>query len=209
MDYQYEINTRDELVSKLTAYAENPDDATIRCKEIIKDQLLHCPELLYLFHETAFEEELFDTDGNLNPDGDWDMYYGDHGNIRPYLYIPDTQTQIKHFLCYRVQFSEVPDYNRIEKYLEITFYIFVNGEDVIEPTTGLCRHDLMSSILREKFNWSNAFGTQCRVISDAENITDNYFLTRTVTLQLNYLNSIVKTDLNGKTSVINNVVRTR
>lgn len=209
MDYKYEINTKDELVSKLSALAVNPDDACLRCKEIIKDQLLHCPELLYLFNETSFEQELFDENGNLMPDGDWDMYYGEHGNIRPYVYIPDTQTQIKHFLCYRVQFSDLPEYNRIEKYVEITFYVFCNGEDIIEPNTGLCRHDLIASMIREKFNWSNAFGTQCRIISDAENVTYNYFLTRTITLQLNLLNSIVKTNLGGQTSVINNKVRTR
>lgn len=104
-------------------------------------------------------------------------------------------------------FDSTPLYNKVEKYLQIVFYIFVNGQDAIESTTGLCRHDLIASMLREKFNWTNIFGTQCRLVSNIENITDNYFLTRTLTLECNVLNSIVKTNSN-KTSVINNVVRT-
>ena len=103
-------------------------------------------------------------------------------------------------------FDSTPLYNKVEKYLQIVFYIFVNGQDAIESTTGLCRHDLIASTLREKFNWTNIFGTQCRLVSNIENITDNYFLTRTLTLECNVLNSIVKTNSN-KTSVINNVVR--
>lgn len=203
-----EISTKDELVRKLSSFAENPDDIIIRCKEKIKNTLLQCPELLYLFHETAFEDELFNEDGTINPDGDWDLYYGANGNIRPYLYIPDTQDKIKHYLCYRVMFSSTPTYNKVEKYLQVVFYIFVNGEDAIEPNTGLCRHDLIGSMIREKFNWSNIFGTQCRTVSDLENITDNYFLTRTITLEMNILNSIVKTSPDGRTSIINNKVRT-
>lgn len=205
MDSKYNFSTKDEMIRQLTAFASNPDDDCIRCKEIIKNSLLQCPELLYLFHETDFEKELFNEDGTLNEEGDWDIYYGKDGNIRPYLYIPETQEQIKHYLCYRVMFDDSPNYNKIEKYLQITFYIFVNGEDAIEPKTGLCRHDLMASMLRDRFNWSNIFGTQCRFISDAENITDNYFLTHTLTFELTTLNSIVKTRQDSK--VINNRIR--
>lgn len=203
-----EISTKDELVNKLSSFAENPDDINIRCKEKIKNTLLKCPELLYLFHETAFEKELFNEDGTINTDGDWDLYYGANGNIRPYLYIPDTQDKIKHYLCYRTMFSSTPTYNKAEKYLQVVFYIFVNGEDAIEPNTGLCRHDLIDSMIRERLNWSNIFGTQCRIVSDLENITDNYFLTRTITLEMNVLDSILKTSKDKQTSIINNKVRT-
>ena len=171
MESKYSFSTKDEMIQQLTAFASNPDDDCIRCKEIIKNSLLQCPELLYLFHETDLE----------------------------------TQEQIKHYLCYRVMFDDSPNYNKIEKYLQITFYIFVNGEDAIEPKTGLCRHDLMASMLRDRFNWSNIFGTQCRFISDAENITDNYFLTHTLTFELTTLNSIVKTRQDSR--VINNRIR--
>lgn len=205
MDNIYDVHTKDDLIYKLSDFAVNPDDDCIRCKEKIKNALLNCPELLYLFHEKDYEKELFLPSGELNTEGDWDVYYGD--NIRPYLYIPETQEKIKHYLSYRVMFDSTQLYNKVEKYLQIVFYIFVNGQDAIESTTGLCRHDLIASTLREKFNWTNIFGTQCRLVSNIENITDNYFLTRTLTLECNVLNSIVKTNSN-KTSVINNVVRT-
>ena len=58
--YVYDFDTKDGMIDKLTNYVNYPDDDCIRCKELIKDELLHCPELLYLLHETDYEGELFD-----------------------------------------------------------------------------------------------------------------------------------------------------
>jgi len=67
--------------------------------------------------------------------------------------------------------------------------------------------DLIASIIRERFNWSNIFGTQCRLVSNKETITDANYVTRTLIFELTVPNSVVNTD-NGTTRVINNVVRT-
>ena len=42
--------SKDDLLNKLRAYALTPDDENIRYKEIIKNELLKLPELLYALH---------------------------------------------------------------------------------------------------------------------------------------------------------------
>ena len=207
------LTTKEELLDKLRAYADTPDDDNIRYKEKIHDALLNNAELLYALNNEELESELFD--GNeLNIDketgkllGEVDRYFGDNSNIRPYLFIPDTQTDVKHYVCYQVAFDELPRYSNVQKYTEITFNIFVNGKDRTDKLTGIPRHDLIASIIREKFNWSNIFGMQTHLISSKESITDNNYLVRTLIFQITDVNSITYTQLGEKASYINKIGR--
>ena len=208
------IITKKDLLNKLRAFASTPDDDNIRYKEKIHDELLKCPELLYALNNKELEAELFDDENNLLIDkdtgellGEVDRYFGDNSNIRPYLFIPDTQTEVQHYICYQVMFDEVPRYNNIQKYTNITFTIFVNGKDRTDRLTGIPRHDLIASIIRERFNWSNIFGTQTHLISSKENITDNNYLVRTLIFQTTDTNSITYTPLGEKTMSINKLGR--
>ena len=206
------LTTKKELLNKLRAYADTPDDDNIRYKEKIHDALLSNAELLYALNNEELESELFDGD-KLNIDeetgellGEVDRYFGDNSNIRPYLFIPDTQTDVKHYVCYQVAFDELPRYSNIQKYTEITFNIFVNGKDRTDKLTGIPRHDLIASIIRERFNWSNIFGMQTHLISSKESVTDNNYLVRTLIFQIVDTNGIVTTQ-NGKTSITNYQLR--
>ena len=207
------LTTKEELLNKLRAYADTPDDDNIRYKEKIHDALLSNAELLYALNNEELESELFDEDDNLLIDektgellGEVDRYFGDNSNIRPYLFIPDTQTDVKHYVCYQVAFDELPRYSNIQKYTEITFNIFVNGKDRTDKLTGIPRHDLIASIIRERFNWSNIFGMQTHLISSKESVTDNNYLVRTLIFQIVDTNGIVTTQ-NGKTSITNYQLR--
>lgn len=207
---------KEDLLNKLRAYATTPDDETTQYKEKIKQALMKSPELLYALHEEELEKELFYEDENkdivLDIDEETgvingaDAYFGESSNVRPYLFIPETQTEVKHYVCYQVMFDELPRYSNNQKYTEITFTIFVNGKDREDKSTGLPRHDLIASIIREKFNWSNIFGMQTHLISSKESTTDNNFLVRTLVFQLVDTNGIVETK-NGITSVNNYKVR--
>ena len=207
------LTTKKELLNKLRAYADTPDDDNIRYKEKIHDALLSNAELLYALNNEELESELFDGD-KLNIDeetgellGEVDRYFGDNSNIRPYLFIPDTQTDVKHYVCYQVAFDELPRYPNIQKYTEITFNIFVNGKDRTDKLTGIPRHDLIASIIREKFNWSNIFGMQTHLISSKESTTDNNYLVRTLIFQITDVNSITYTPFGEKPSYINKLGR--
>ena len=206
------ITTKNDLLNKLRSYASTPDDDNIRYKEKIHDALLNNAELLYALNNKELEPELFDGD-KLNIDeetgellGEVDRYFGDNSNIRPYLFIPETQTEVKHFICYQVSFDEMPRYSTFHKYNEITFNIFVNGKDRTDKLTGIPRHDLIASIIRERFNWSNIFGTQVHLVSSKESVTDNNYLVRTLIFQITDVANILNTT-SGNTKVINNVVR--
>ena len=208
------LTTKEDLLDKLRAYADTPDDDNIRYKEKIHDALLKNAELLYALNNTELESELFDEDGNLLIDektgellGEVDRYFGDSSNIRPYLFIPDTQTDVKHYVCYQVAFDELPRYQNMQKYTEIIFNIFVNGKDRTDELTGIPRHDLIASIIREKFNWSNIFGMQTHLISSKESVTDNNYLVRTLIFQITDVNSITYTPLGEKSSYINKLGR--
>ena len=88
-----------DLLTKLRAYTETPDDESIQYKEKIKKALLQNPCLLYALNNKNLEPELFDKDGNINweyneqtkeyePLGEWDRYFGESSNIRPYIFFP-------------------------------------------------------------------------------------------------------------------------
>ena len=207
------LTTKDKLLRKLRDYANTPDDDNIKYKNIIKHALLNCPELLYSLHDEELESELFDNE-NLYMDeetgellGDVDRYFGDNSYIRPDLFIPDTQTTVNNYICYQVMFDELPRYGKIQKYTEITFTIFVNGMDRTDELTGIPRHDLIASIIREHFNWSNIFGMQTHLISSKESVTDNNYLVRTLIFQITDVNSITYTPLEEKSSYINKLGR--
>ena len=208
------LTTKEDLLDKLRAYANNPDDDNIKYKDIIRKALLKCPELLYALNNNELEPELFDEDGNLLIDkdtgellGEVDRYFGDNSNIRPSLFIPDTQTTVNSYVCYQVMFDELPRYNSTQKYTNITFTIFVNGKDRTDKLTGIPRHDLIASIIREQFNWSNIFGMQTHLVSSKESTTDNDYLVRTLIFQTTDTNSITYTPLGEKPLSINKLGR--
>ena len=209
------LETKKDLLSKLRAYSENPDDENIQYKKKIEKALLSNPCLLYALNEKDLESELFDDNGNINwewnedlgeyePLGEWDRYFGSDSNIRPFLFIPDTQTRVANYVCYQVGFNELPRYSEINKYTEITFNIFVHGNDRIDRLTGIPRHDLIASIIKERFNWSSIFGMQAKLISSKESVVDNTYLARTLIFQIFDLNGIVNTPYGSETHIRNN-----
>ena len=209
--------TKNDLLNKLRAYKTTPDDENIQYKKKIEKALMLNPCLLYALNEKSLESELFDDDGNINwewnedtkeyePIGEWDRYFGSNSNIRPFLFIPDTQTEVKHYICYQVAFDEMPRYQDTLKYTNITFTIFVHGNDRYDKFTGIPRHDLIAYIIRERFNWSNIFGMQTHLISSKESTTDNNYLVRTLVFQVVDTNGIYKTT-DGKSSIMNYNVR--
>lgn len=209
--------TKNDLLNKLRAYKTTPDDENIQYKKKVEKALMLNPCLLYALNEKSLESELFDKDGNINwewnedtkeyePLGEWDRYFGSNSNIRPFLFIPDTQPEVKHYICYQVSFDETPRYQDTLKYTTITFTIFVHGNDRMDKLTRIPRHDLIASIIRERFNWSNIFGMQTHLISSKEFTTDNNYLARTLVFQVIDTNGIVNTT-NGKTSLSNYQLR--
>lgn len=212
------LETKDDLLNKLRSYRETPDDDVILYKQKIKKALLSNPCLLYALHDKKLESELFDKNGNINwewneetkeyePLGEWDRYFGESSLIRPFLFIPDTQTTVKCYMCYQVGFRDTVRYQPGLKETQITFTIFVHGDDRMDKLTGIPRHDLIASIIRERFAWSNIFGMQTYLTQNTEQTVDNNYVARTLVFQLTDLNSSVTTPYGGKTQFSNYQLR--
>ena len=210
--------TRNDLLGKLRTYKEAPDDENILYKQKIKKALMSNPCLLYALDDKELESELFDKNGNINwewnedtkqyePLGEWDRYFGSDSLIRPFLFIPDTQTKVRNYLCYQVSFQDTVRYQPGLKETLVTFTIFVHGNDRMDKLTGIPRHDLIASIIRERFAWSNVFGMQTHIISNRESTTDNNYVVRTLVFQLTDLNSKIQTPYGGKSQLINYQLR--
>ena len=210
--------TKNDLLNKLRAYKESPDDDVILYKQKIKNALLSNPCLLYSLNDKKLESELFDKNGNINwewnedtkqyePLGEWDRYFGSDSLIRPFLFIPDTQTTVKCYLCYQVGFRDTARHNSGLKDTLIDFAIFVHGGDRIDKLTGIPRHDLIGSIIRERFAGSNIFGMQAHLAQDYEQTVDNNYVARYLTFQLTDLNSKIQTPYGGKSQMMNYGIR--
>lgn len=210
--------TKNDLLNKLRAYKESPDDDVILYKQKIKNALLSNPCLLYALNDKKLESELFDKNGNINwewnedtkqyePLGEWDRYFGSDSLIRPFLFIPDTQTTVKCYLCYQVGFRDTARHNSGLKDTLIDFAIFVHGDDRIDKLTGIPRHDLIGSIIRERFAWSNIFGMQAHLAQNYEQTVDNNYVARYLTFQLTDLNSKIQTPYGGKPQMMNYGIR--
>lgn len=190
----YGFSTKAEMLASLQAYLKNPDDDSVRLKDKIKEKLLSCPKLLWALHVKDFEEELFNEDGTLNDTGDWDVYYGDTSVIRPFLFIPETQDVVTNYLCYQVSSDENMRFNPSMKYMVITFTIFIHEKDSIDKETGIARHDLIGSILRELMAWTSTTIAHAIPVFEGESVTDTNYITKVLKYQVALPNNLVVTE---------------
>ena len=189
----YGFSTLEEMLDKLRAYLKNPDDDTIRLKTKIESMLRNCPELLWALNSEDYVEQLFNKDGSLNKTGEWDVYFGENSIIRPFLFIPETQDIVSNYLCYQVSTQENLRYNDAMKYLVLTFTILVHEKNAIDKVTGIARHDLIASIIREKLAWSSIGMASAIPIYENESVTDNNYITKVLKYQISLPNNLVVT----------------
>lgn len=189
----YDFSTLDEMLDKLRAYLKNPDDDTIRLKSKVEQMLKGCPELLWALNSDDYSSQLFNEDGSLNETGEWDVYFGENSLIRPFLFIPETQDIVANYLCYQISTQENLRYNDAMKYLILTFTILVQEKNAIDKITGIARHDLIASIIREKLAWSSVGIAHAVPIYENESVTDNNYITKVLKYQIALPNNLVVT----------------
>lgn len=163
------------------------DDDNIRFKEIIKKRLYQNRKIIHCLNNHAIPED--------SPD----EYIGT--NIRPYLFVPDTQSEPLNFICFKSEFDELVKFNDSIKKGRITFVILCESKDVDDKETGIARHDLLGSLIREEFHLKNVFGMTSTCISNKESTTDTNYTTRTLIFEVMGTNSLVHTE-DGITSMI-------
>ena len=58
---------------------------------------------------------------------------------------------------------------------------------------GAGRHDLIAARIKDIFNYTNKFGTQCILVDERESVTDNDYATRTLIFEMETPKNLVKT----------------
>lgn len=181
-----------EQLQTLRGYKTLPDDDNIRIKNVCKQTLIEDPLVLYLLNNRELEES----------DADPTEYIG--VNILNNYLIHPTQHNVQNFICLGTESVEGARFNEDIKIQRVIFYILCEEKNNIETLTGIGRHDLIAARVKDLFNYTNKFGTQCVLIDERESVTDNDYATRTLIFEMETPKNIVKTR-NGVTRVINKV----
>lgn len=181
-----------EQIQTLRSYKTVMDDDNIRIKTIIKQTLIEDPLIIYLLNNKELEDDEADPSDYLDT------------NILSYYLIHPTQHNVANYICVGIDTTESPRFNDALKYQTITFYILCEEKNGIEPLTGLPRHDLLAARIKNSFNWTNKFGTQCVLVDERESVTDNDYATRTLKFQMTTPKNIVKTK-DGASRVVNRI----
>ena len=154
---------------------QNIDDDVIKAKRLIKEKLYSDPDIIEALHNPELDPE------------EPDQYVG--VNIFDYIRIPGTVDKVKNFICFDVKQernSYTNDHMKLQKYI---FMVFCH-EDDIDTGYGISRHDLLSYLIRDIFNFSNIMGTQLVIASNIPNLTEKCFSSRTITFEEYTLNSL-------------------
>jgi hypothetical protein len=166
-----------EIIEKKKHY----EDDNIFYKEIIKNKLINNSKIIYAINNK-----------DLDPDCPAD-YLGE--NILPFYLIVDTQSKAQNYICFETSFDEVDRYNKVMKFGQVIFYIICDNKEIYDKDTGVARHDLLSALITDEFNYTNMFGTQIKLVSNKPIAIDNNYVGRTLIFQQTTPNSILKNQI--------------
>lgn len=175
----------EQELSELLSYKQQSNEDIVRYKELIKYQLLKSNKIIYLLNNKELEENEAENDEYFNV------------NILPYYLIKPTQTDVQNFICYEIQFNEIPRNNPGMKHTEIVFHILCEQKNIVEQKTGIARHDLIAAVLIDMFHGTNIFGNQIVLVSNEPSVVDTDYSARTLVFEQQTNNSLKR--LNGTT----------
>ena len=126
----------------------NIQDDIIEMKRLIKRKLIADPDVLEALNNPEIED---------SPDEFLDV------NIFGFIRVPQTQDTVKNFICFAVNDIEPARENDHMKKQYIQINCICHLDD-IKTKYGMDRHDLISYLVRDIFNWTNEFGLQFKLI---------------------------------------------
>lgn len=165
-------------IQEIIEFKKHHENDDIYYKEIIKNKLINNNKIIYSLNNN-----------DLDPDCPAD-FVGE--NILPYYLIVEAQSKTKNYICFETSFTEVARYNDVMKLGQIIFYVICDNRNIYDKTFGIARHDLISALIIDEFNWTNMFGTQIRLVSDKPMALDYHYVGRTLVFEQMTPNSITK-----------------
>ena len=162
---------------------QNIKDDVIAMKRLIKQTLIADPDILEALH---------------NPDIDLDSpdEFLDN-NIYDFIRVPKTQDTVRNFICFTVDDIEADRYNNAMKKQYIQFHAICHLDD-IKTDYGMSRHDLISYLIRDTFNYTNKFGLQFKLIENKDRTVDSDYYCRTLVFESTKTNSLNHARMDGK-----------
>ena len=153
------------------------DDDIITMKRLIKQKLIADTDILEALHNKDIDidspDEFLDT------------------NIFGFIRIPQTQDTVRNFICFTVDDIEDHQYNEVMKIQYIQFNCICHLDDM-KTKYGIDRHDLISALVRQTFNWTNIFGLQFKLVYNKESTIDSDYYCRTLKFEATKPNSLNK-----------------
>ena len=141
--------------------SSNLDDI-FRYKYKIMQMLISNQDILHALHN----DELSKGNEIINGDLYRDVCIFD------FMKLPDNKTEVKNYVCFEV--NDVSSYDSLVN-KRIVFRT-VSHEDDYKTDWGISRHDLLASIIKNEFDWSNALGMHFEKESDNGYVTnDGYY----------------------------------
>lgn len=158
------------------------DDDIIPMKRLIKQKLIADTDILEALHNPDIPldspDEFLDT------------------NIFGFIRIPQTQDTVRNFICFTVDDIEEDRYNEVIKVQYIQFNCICHLDDM-KTKYGIDRHDLISALVRQTFNWTNMFGLQFKLIYNKESTIDSDYYCRTLKFMAQKPNSLNKSRMDN------------
>ena len=170
---------------RLLVFKDKSDADEVRIKEIIKQALLGDKYILHVLDNKELEANV--EDDGTGADADFGV------NILPYYNIAPTQSATSAFICYEVSCEKQRYGGSVgQKKLNIIFYVLVDQKLITDKDTGIARHDLLSALLQNRFNYTNYFGRKIHLVSNIPSVTDNQYSCRTLMFEQLTDDNVVK-----------------
>ena len=134
-------------------------------------------------------QDILHTLHNNNLAGNDDIINGDLYRdicIFDYMKLPDLKSEVKNYICFEV--DDNSNYNNLIN-KRITFRT-VSHEDDCKTDWGISRQDLLASIIKTEFDWTNALGMHLEKSSDIGYVADGGYYYREICYNVTAPNNI-------------------
>lgn len=168
-------------IQYLQSFRDTVDYDGIKVKQKIKNLLLNNKHIIHVLNN----EELEAADAEPND------YF--NVNIYPYYVIKPIQHNVQNFVTFQVSFTEIPQYDKTKKYLQVIFVVLCNIGNITDKDTSLPRHDLLGALIQDQFNYTNICGKKIKVVEDKEIVTDNDYVGRQIVFEQYVDNNLIRT----------------
>lgn len=168
-------------IKYLQSFREKIDYDPIKCKQKIKELLLGNKHILHVLNNKDLEKVQAEPS---------DYYLV---NILPFYVVEPTQTNVQNFVTFQVTYTQIPQYNKAMKFLQVIFVVLCHVGNITEETTSLNRHDLLGALIQDQFNFTNICGKKIKLVEDKEIVVDNDYIGRQMVFEQITDNNFVRT----------------